>query len=78
MEKRLIVAEADDWSGIYLDDKLIFEAHSILPIKLLEIALNAQPPITSIDDVECAWVDIDWLDELGNLPKDISEVIWET
>ena len=61
----VVIVHGDDWVGVYVDGKLRYEGHSIRPEQLLELlGINCR-------DFEC---DLDWLEEEGNLPKDLKDV----
>ena len=58
----------DDWCGLYKNGKLVTEGHSI---KLTDFA-----KIIGID-LEVKWINQDWLENRGCLPKELSEVKYE-
>ena len=58
----------DDWSGFYINDVLKLEGHKITPEDILEILEI---------DFERFHVNQEWLEDLGNLPKNIKDVVKE-
>lgn len=64
-QKKIVIVNGDDWQGIYINGKLYYEGHSI-PNHIVLEALDAPYETT-----EC---DSNWLEECGNLPKNLEEV----
>lgn len=62
---KIDIIHGDYWVGVYLDDKLVHEDHKITASQILNL-LNI--PSTSRE------VDLDWLDERGELPELLSEI----
>lgn len=54
-----------DWVGLYVNDVLIFEGHSLSGVQLLD--LLALP-------FECVEADEEWLADCGNLPTTLADV----
>lgn len=65
---KIMLVFADDWSGLYINGKLEYEGHSIEPENVLTV-LNIP--------YEEKWADEEWLNDLGRLPKKLSEVKFE-
>lgn len=63
--KEITLVDGDDWTGIYIDGKLAAEGHSFDKADLLQI-LNIP--------YEYKEADPDWMYEVGNLPKNLSDV----
>lgn len=66
-----VIARGDDWEGLYINGRLVTEGHSLKIEDILKEA-QKQPPTNSA----VRWVDIDWLQERGDLPKAIAKVVW--
>ena len=62
---KIVIVNGDDWKGIYIDGQLKYEGHSIRPMDIFNVL--------DIDfkEFEC---DLEWLEEQGNLPKNLNEV----
>jgi len=70
-EINIKLVDADDWIGIYVNDKLVYEGHSIYPTQLLDILKKHADAGFNYEAVEC---DDDWLAKRGNLPQNFNEV----
>lgn len=68
---KMTFARADDWVGIYVDDALITEGHSIYAEAAARIAIEHDAEV-----VESRDVDLDWIHYMGNLPALIEDVVW--
>lgn len=66
-----IVSNDDDWSGLYINGRLITEGHRIS----LHDALDALKGKT-LEDYEFRTCDRRWLFDHGNLPDDLEHVKW--
>jgi len=64
------VVNGDDWTGLYVDGKLVEQGHSISASDALRIARDYK----KIESVETLYADIDWLHDLGWLPDKLSDV----
>jgi hypothetical protein len=63
--REVVIVNGDDWKGVYIDGKLRYEGHNIRPEELLKLlGINCR-------DFEC---DLNWLEDLGNLPEDLKDV----
>jgi len=65
---KLDIVRNDDWCGIYVDEILITENHTI---ELEDLLTLLKIPFQS------KWVDTGWLFDRGNLPTHLSEVEFE-
>lgn len=66
MKKITIVDHAGgDWTGMYLDNKLVLEGHSLNWWEILNILK------IEYEEIEA---DENWMYENGNLPKDLKDV----
>ena len=66
-----IVSNDDDWDGLYINGKLVFEGHSIPNTELLD-ALKGK----TLVGYERRTCDQAWLYDHGNLPDDLARVKW--
>jgi hypothetical protein len=64
-KKEVVIVGGDDWEGIYIDGKLVREGHSIDSDDVLE-ALGI--------DYVSRGVNQEWLEEMGSLPDNLSDV----
>ena len=71
-ECTLILAQASDWQGLYLNEKLVTENHSVSLNNLVNSLDGIQICGTIISRI--VYVDDDWLEEQGGLPKDLCDV----
>lgn len=71
IQKKVIVVNSShgDWSGIYLDNELWTEYHSLHTNDWAEIINNHH--LESVDVIE---VDGEWLEESGNLPQNFNGI----
>lgn len=63
------IVDADDWQGLYINDKLVHEDSSISARTVLGFV--------NYEIVECCeWIeaDLDWLEGCSGLPKKLSKV----
>lgn len=63
--KKITFVSGDDWKGLYVDGKLVYENHSI-PNYIVLDKLGID-----YDEIEA---DLDWLDKVGCLPEKLSQV----
>lgn len=73
-EITLTFAYAADWTGLYIDRKLIYESHSITAYQLAEILLEFKK---TIKEINCLSVNSKWLNDIGNFPLYLDDVIIE-
>ena len=69
-----VTVYGDDWTGLYLNGKLIKEDHSFDPDTVFSVILE-NGGIVSAHRVICA--DAQWLCDRGNLPEDLADVFIE-
>lgn len=62
---KVVIADADDWKGLYINGKLIKQDHRIEPRDILT-ALGVEH--FKLD------VDSEWMDGRSHLPEDLDEV----
>jgi hypothetical protein len=70
---KMVYVDADDWCGLYVNGKLVYEDHSIPTVTFAELMMSNQP----IESFNMQCVDLDWIHERGNLPEDLNEVAFE-
>ena len=70
-QKKVIVVNSShgDWSGIYLDNELWTEHHSLDTQDWAELINNHH-----LESVDVKEVDGDWLEECGNLPQRYQDI----
>ncbi len=67
---RFTLVNGDDWHGLYVDDKLVLEGHSLPLLEVLGIALD-HGPVTEVVSIDANYR---WLEELGYLPPALIDV----
>ena len=72
---RAVIAQGDDWEGLYIDGALVDEGHSLGVRNTLRFLLSAEPSISDAD-LSVREVDLDWIADRGSLPTYIDEVKW--
>lgn len=65
------VVNCDDWCGVYINEELVYEDHSISTKTLAEILKENKP----VDDIVHIEADPDWMYEVGRLPDDLKDVV---
>lgn len=60
---------AEDWEGIYLDDKLQVEGHSIQTAEAMKLTIENE--VTELSVYE---IDQEYMEELGSLPESFSQL----
>jgi hypothetical protein len=68
------IVECDDRAGLYINNKLVFEDHSI-PTKTLSKILNENKPTKDIVHIAA---DPDWMYEVGTLPDNLKDVVHDS
>lgn len=73
-QKKIIVVNSShgDWSGIYLDNELWTEYHSLHTGDWAELINNHH-----LESVDVREVDGEWLEESGNLPQNFNDISQE-
>lgn len=67
MSRDVLYARGNDWEAVYIDGELIAEGHSIDWMGVIaELGCN-----TYTQEVSC-----DWLEDRGDFPEDINEVVF--
>lgn len=69
-----VLVSGDDWCGLYLNEKLIYENHSIEESRIFSIIIENGKTVDSFDQMYC---DCEWLDALGRLPDKLYNVMFE-
>jgi len=64
-KKKITLVDGDDWKGLYINDKLIIENHSLSIYDILD-AIGVKYQYFPVDE--------DWLGEHGTLPDNLSDV----
>jgi len=67
---KIVHVQVDDWEALYVDGKLVDEGSSINWKHFITHNLKLD-----IDDLDA---DLDWLDDIGNLPDNLEDVLEET
>ena len=65
MKNKIALVDGDCWKGLYINEKLIIENHSLSIYDVLD-ALKIKYKYIAVDE--------DWLEEFGRLPENLSEV----
>jgi hypothetical protein len=73
MSKIVYVGSDNDWCGLYINGKLVYENHSIPTLTFAELMMSNQP----IESFNMQYADSDWIYERENLPEDLNEVVFE-
>ena len=60
---------AEDWEGIYIDDKLQLEGHSIQTPDAMKLTIENE--VTELSVYE---IDQEYMEELGSLPESFSQL----
>lgn len=71
MKVTLVHSSDGDWVGMYFDDKLIDQGHSIRVSDVLEHLIKAKKKMTAADEFYAE----DWLHDEGHLPKSLKQVL---
>lgn len=61
---------AEDWSGVYVDDELLLQGHSLDPEQFLQTCIEKN---LTFDDVDRFNVYGEWLENDGYLPYTLQE-----
>lgn len=73
----IVIAKADDWIGFYQDGALKIEGHQIDPVVAMRFAMGVASECGIGIEIEEHWVNLDWISDVGSLPSDIKDVIWD-
>lgn len=63
---------SDDWTGYYVDGKLLIEGHSVDGYQLLGALVDRH--LISVSSVLSREADAKWMEYNGTLPNDLSKV----
>jgi len=66
--KSIVLVVVDTWEGLYIDGELKRQGHNIDKVDFLECLGIA---------FDYKWCNNKWLEELGELPKNLKDVVWE-
>lgn len=73
---KLTRVTSDDWQGLYLDDKLISQGHSVDVIYALRRYIMKNGAIV-LDEVSSCTADEDWMKDRSDLPESLRGVeVW--
>lgn len=64
---------SDDWEGVYLNDQLLNQGHSVDVFYALYLAIKANGAL-NIHLVSTIRVDEDWIQSVGQLPYNLSDI----
>ncbi len=64
-ERKIDIVRGDDWMGVYENNELIYEGHSIDESTLLDLLRIKH---------EVVYADLNWLDSQGRLPIKLEDV----
>jgi len=70
---KLTRVTSDDWEGLYLDNKLIAQNHSVDTYYALMVALKTTNPLV-IDIIDLQLVDEDWIESVGRFPDNLEDI----
>lgn len=71
---RLTYVNGDGWCGLYLNGELVNEGHSIPPYVVGDVINNTSGGVQEFDTRHA---DLNWLDDVGNFPLHLTNVIFE-
>lgn len=60
---------AEDWEGIYIDDKLQLEGHSIQTPDAMKLTIENE-----VTELTVYKIDQEYMEELGSLPESFSQL----
>lgn len=69
---QITLVKGDNWQGIYINDRLVMEDHSITGDDIMRLMLYRV-----FDHSETLFPDQDWLDSIGNYPEHLGDVVLE-
>lgn len=72
MATDVVIALGDDWSGLYVNRKLVYEDHRLRADDVCRCLVGHTIATFSQGEVDLAY-----LEEYGSLPENINEVKWE-
>lgn len=71
---KITLVNGDEWVGLYIDDKLVIENHSLRPREILQSIKDAFGIDAYLFQYEELTPDEDWLSERGRLTKKLKDV----
>lgn len=74
----IIIAQGDDWEGIYVDGQLLDQGHSLHLMDVLTELKKLGAEFTDSTTISQREVNLDWINMYGELPRSIDEVVWAT
>jgi hypothetical protein len=69
MANQITLVNGDNWQGLYINEKLVMQDHSITGHDVMRLMLYQV-----FDNSETLYPDQDWLDNLGNYPTNLVDV----
>lgn len=72
MANQVAFVNGDGWQGIYINDRLVLQDDRIPPQDVMRIMLYKV-----FDDEQLFYPDMGWLDEQGEYPNDLNDVLLE-
>lgn len=70
MGTRVDIVDGDTWIGIYIDEKLVYEDHSIWPWDLVKLLEHKSVEFGGKHEASC-----EWIDTIGSFPVDLGDVV---
>lgn len=67
---KLIYVSADDWCGVYIDDELRYEGHSIPPHTWIELISSHK----YIDECKSYHLNNEYMEDVGELPVRFKDI----
>lgn len=67
---KLTIVNGDDWTGLFIDGRLLVEGSSFSTLTVAEVCIKH-----AVSAVESQDADSEWLNDLGNFPDDLSDVV---
>ena len=71
METDVVIVDGDNWSGLFINGKLVEEGHSLTAHDVVSALIGH-----TIGSYKRKWADIDWLQDIGNFPSDLNDVVF--
>ncbi|MEG2381824.1 MAG: hypothetical protein RSB38_09025 [Oscillospiraceae bacterium] len=72
-----IIIKADDWEGLFVDGKLVYENHEIDRLTLRELCEDYSLNFVKIGEVWVTDEFKEYLWDVGSFPENLSEVEYE-
>lgn len=72
MERNIVLMNADDWQGLYINGELVEEDHKIDLVDAFD-----RFDIDSFSSLETHCVNQEWIEDAGCFPDDIEDCILE-